>query len=72
MTGLYMETKAFRRYGLTEGQRARTVQSGMMSSCAWLSINILELLGMVMNVCVMMMLRGDEGDRMSLPLGHSG
>ena len=57
--GLYMEMEAFWRYELTEGQRARTVRSGMMSSCARLSINILELLEMVMNVCVMMMLRGD-------------
>ena len=61
--GFCMDKQVFWRYRLTQDQKARTVRSWKRDSCARLSINVLELLGNVMNAYVMTVVRGDGPER---------
>ena len=56
------------RYNLTEEERARTIRSRKGGLMNRLSINILELLGMVMTAFVMILLRKDGLARVGEPV----
>lgn len=67
MAGPRIETGVFGKYGLTEEKKARTIGS-KMNSCARLSINVMELLGMVMNAFAMAVIRVDGPEREEGPV----
>ena len=66
--GLCLETKVYRRYDLTEEERARTIRSRRREHVNRLSINVLELLGMVMTAFVMIVIRKDRPGRVGEPV----
>ena len=70
--GLCLETEVYWRYNLTGEERARTVRSRSREHVNWLSINVLELLGMVMTAFVMIVIRKDRPGRVGEPVLMTG
>ena len=66
--GLCLETGVYWRYNLTGEERARTVRSRRREHVNRLSINVLELLGMVMTAFVMIVIRKDRPGRVGEPV----
>ena len=61
--GLCLETGVYWRHNLTEEERARTIRSRRGKHVNRLSINVLELLGMVMTAFVIIVIRRDRPGR---------
>ena len=66
--GMCLETGVYWRYCLSEGERKKTISNRKGQDGNRLSINVLELMGMVMTAYVMIVIRGDrptkEGESM--------
>ena len=61
--GLCLETGVYWRYRLTEEERGRTIRSRKVEDGNRLSINVLELLRMVMTAYVMIVIKKDRPAR---------
>ena len=69
---LCQETVVYWSYNLIKEERARTVRSRRGEHVNGLSINVLELLGMVKTAFVMIMVRRDGPGRVGEPVLMSG
>ena len=73
--GLCLEMGVYSRYNLSEGEVKRTIRSRKGGDRNRLSINVLELMGMVMTAYVMIVIRRDrpakEGESVLMRGGSS-
>ena len=61
--GLGLEAGVYWRYRLTEEERGRMIRSRKIEDGNRLPINVLDMLGMMMTACVMVLIKKDRPAR---------